>query len=316
MAVLNIIVHLMPSFLVLTLPIACLIASISAFGRLTADKELVAMQSAGVSLFRLSVPVIVFSTLVFGLTLTLSEWGQPWSNLSLKKLALSLVKDQLTLALDTGVFNEPIPGLTIYIPEHQRGTTPSGVFIADQRQPSAPRIITADTFQMLQDVENTQLGIRLFDGIIHQAPADPAHYHQVAFSTYDLKMDLMHTISPSIRPRPSYQEILTRLQQSQWQDSTALRRLMEYYKDLAFPTSAFLFGLLGLPLGAVTHRGGRVGSFTVGIGMVILYYLLNVVGEFFVTALILHPFAGAWFPNILILLITIGLFSYLRLRRP
>ena len=46
-AVLQVFAHLMPSFLVLTLPIAGIIASITAFGRLSFDKELVAMQTAG-----------------------------------------------------------------------------------------------------------------------------------------------------------------------------------------------------------------------------------------------------------------------------
>ena len=56
-AVLQVFAHLMPSFLVLTLPIAGIIASITAFGRLSFDKELVAMQTAGLSLMRLARPV-------------------------------------------------------------------------------------------------------------------------------------------------------------------------------------------------------------------------------------------------------------------
>ena len=44
------------------------------------------------------------------------------------------------------------------------------------------------------------------------------------------------------------------------------------------------------------------------------YYLLNVLGEFSVTAMLLHPFAGAWLPNVLLLLIT-GLLFYQASRR-
>ena len=80
-AVLQVFAHLMPSFLVLTLPIAGIIASITAFGRLSFDKELVAMQTAGLSLIRLARPVLLFALLVFGLTLWLAQWGQPWSSI-------------------------------------------------------------------------------------------------------------------------------------------------------------------------------------------------------------------------------------------
>ena len=50
----KVIIYLMPSFLVLTLPIACLIASISAFSRLSFDNELIVMRAAGLSLWRLA----------------------------------------------------------------------------------------------------------------------------------------------------------------------------------------------------------------------------------------------------------------------
>ncbi len=307
MAVLNIIGHLMPSFLVLTLPIACLIASISAFSRLSFEKELTAMYAAGHSLFRIALPVCLFSFLVCLLTLMLSVWGQPWTNISLKKLALNLVKDQLTLAVDSGVFNEPFPGLMIYIPKHHKQQNPQGVFIADQRDPTFPRIIVADRFRVLNDKNNTQLGMRLFQGTIHQTPEDPQHYRHVAFSTYDLKMSLSETMNASGQPRPTYTEIQEQLAQSQWTDTNALRRMIEYYKNLAFPIAAFCLGLLGIPVGILSKRSGQMGSFAIGLAIVVLYYLLNILGEFFVTTLVLHPFAGAWLPNVVILLITFAL---------
>jgi lipopolysaccharide export system permease protein len=46
-----------------------------------------------------------------------------------------------------------------------------------------------------------------------------------------------------------------------------------------------------------------------GIFIMVGFFLLNIVGEFFVTTLILHPFAGAWFPNVTLLLIT-GIMFY------
>ncbi|MCH7961148.1 MAG: LptF/LptG family permease, partial [Planctomycetes bacterium] len=149
MSVLTILAHLMPSFLVLTLPIACLISSLTTFNRLSYDNEIIAMRAAGVSLLRLARPVLVFSFLVFLLTMYLSQWGQPWSNVSLKQLAISLIQDQLTLALDKGVFNEPTKGLMIYVPEPKAGNKAKGIFIADQRDPSKPLIVTATTFSMV-----------------------------------------------------------------------------------------------------------------------------------------------------------------------
>ena len=308
MAVLNIVAHLMPSFLVLTLPIACLVSSITTFGRLSYDKELIAMRAAGVSLLRIGFPVFVFSFLVFLATMYLSQWGQPWSNVSLKKLAISLVKDQLTLALDKGVFNEPTEGMMIYVPQPQEGKKAEGIFISDQRDPSKPLIVTANSFTMLQDPKQKHLGFRLFDGTIHAVPADITQHHQVTFSTYDLKMDLPSDFNVTTPNRRGYDYLIKQLEDSGWRDTNNLRRLMEYYKDLGFPVATLILGVLGLPVGIVSKRSGRIGGFAVGVLIMVGFYLLNVVGEFLVTTLILHPFAGAWFPNVVLLIITCVLF--------
>lgn len=307
--VFKIVLHLLPSFLVLTLPIACLIASITTFSRLSYDNELTAMRATGISLLRLSIPVLLFSCLGFLLTLILSQWGQPWSNFSLKKLALNLIRDQLTLALDSGVFNEPTTGMVVYVPERQGDRQSAGVFIFDQRDPSRPLIIVARAYQILNNPKHNELGLRLLDGIIHQPPRNIQQYHQVAFATYDLKMDVSQTVNNAVRQRPGHDEILTQVERSDWKDAGALRRLMEYYKDLAFPVSALILGMLGLPIGIVSKRSGRVGGFAIGVVIMILYYLLNMLGEFLVTTLILHPFAGAWLPNAITLGIAITLFA-------
>jgi lipopolysaccharide export system permease protein len=306
-SVLKVFFHLLPSFLVLTLPIAGIIASITAFSRLSYDKELVAMRAAGLSLTRLSRPVLIFAFLVFGLTLGLSQWGQPWTSVSLKKLALNLLRDQLTLALDRGVFNEPISSMVIYVSEGGKDTG-RGILISDERNPSDTRIIVASNYVVLNDATSNQVGIRLFEGTVHTRPSEINGYNQVHFSSYDLKMNLNQSLYASGDERPSRAAVLEQLQRTNWEDTTALRRLMESYKDLAFPTASLIFGLLGVPVGIVSKRSGRVGGFAVGVLIVVTYYVLNVLCEFFVTTRFLPPFAGAWLPNFIFFTITVLLF--------
>jgi len=307
-AVFKVFLHLLPSFLVLTLPIAGIIASITAFSRLSYDKELVAMRAAGLSLLRLSAPVFVFSCLVFVLTLTLSQWGQPWTSVSLKKLALNLLRDQLTLALDKGVFNEPVPKMIMYVSDSQNGDSARGIFISDERVREEAKIIVANSYVLLNDLGSNQLGIRLLNGTIHNRPYDLEQYHQVSFSTYDLRVSLDQSLYASAEERPSREALLQKLEETNWTDAGALRRLMESYKDLAFPTASLIFGMLGVPVGIVSKRSGRVGGFAVGVMIVVVYYVLNVLCEFFVTTLILPPFAGAWAPNGVFLFLGIALF--------
>jgi lipopolysaccharide export system permease protein len=304
---------LLPSFLVLTLPIAGIIASITAFGRLSFDKELVAMRAAGLSLFRLSQPVLLFAVSVFTLTLILSQWGQPWSSLNLKKVALNLLKDQLVLALERGTFNEPIPLMVIYVPDGANGQPAQGIFISDERAAEEPRVIVAEQYQVLMDTANDQVSLRLVNGVIHSRPDQIDQYQQISFTSYDLKMNLSQSGYAATEERPTYEQIMAQLAQSGGKDPSALRRLTEYYKNFAFPTASLVFCLLGVPVGIVSKRSGRMGGFAVGVIVVVVYYVLNVACDFLVTTLILPPFAGAWLPNGIFSVITV--FSFLKMSR-
>ncbi|OQW37524.1 MAG: hypothetical protein A4E19_12645 [Nitrospira sp. SG-bin1] len=309
-AIVKVIAMLLPSGLVLTLPIAGLIASVTAFGRLSYDKELVAMRATGLSLYRLSQPVLLFSVGVFTLTLVLSQWGQPWSSLNLKKVALNLLKDQLVLALERGTFNEPIPHMMIYVPEGEPDRPAEGIFISDERLPDEPRVIVAEQYRVFMDTAHAQVALQLVNGVIHSRPREREvdQYRQISFASYDLKIDLNLSSYSVTEERPSYEQIMARLAESGGKDAGSLRRLMEYYKDLAFPTASLIFCLLGVPVGIVSKRSGRIGGFAVGIGIIIAFYILNVGCDFLVTALVLHPFMGAWLPNIIFVIITVVLF--------
>ena len=304
-AVLKVFAHLLPSFLVLTLPIAGIIASITAFGRLSFDKELVAMRAAGLSLLRLSRPVFVFALLVFGLTLWLAQWGQPWSSMNLKKVALNLLRDQLALALERGTFNEPIPKMMIYVSDLGEEQESTGIFISDERNAEEPRVIVARQYRVFIDTSANQVALRLQDGVIHSKPDQIDEYQRIAFSSYDLKLSLNQSGYTSAEERPSYETIMAQLAQSQGRDPSALRRLTEHYKDLAFPTASLIFCILGVPVGIVSKRSGRIGGFAVGVLVVIVYYVLNIGCEFLVTTATISPFAGAWLPNGVFALVTI-----------
>jgi lipopolysaccharide export system permease protein len=263
------------------------------------------MQTAGLSLLRLARPVLLFALLVFGLTVWLAQWGQPWSSINLKKVALNLLRDQLVLALERGTFNEPIPKMMIYVPDGNAGQATTGIFVSDERNAEDPRIIVAEQFEVLMDPSTDQVALRLLHGVIHSKRNQAEQYEQVSFASYDLKLSLNQSGYSATEERPSYDAILAKLEQSQWRDPSALRRLMEYYKDLAFPTASLIFCLLGIPAGIASKRSGRIGGFAVGVFVVIVYYMLNVACEFLVTTAHLSPFLGAWIPNGIFFLTTV-----------
>ena len=304
---------LLPSFFVLTLPMGCLIASISAFSRLSSDRELTALKATGVSVWRLLPSVLVFSFAVFLMTLALSQFAQPWTGQSLKKMALVMLRDQVSLALDEGVFNTPTDKVVMYIGERTLPDRPSGIFISDTRTSGEPRIIVARDWKVINDALHNRVGLTLHDGTIHVFPKESDQSQTIRFTTYEFKLDLAESLAPEPEAHLSLFEIRQKIAETKGRDPRYLRLLEDHYKNLAFPVSTILFGLIGMPLGIVVKRSGRAGGFAVGILVIVLFYVLNVMGDFWVSARVLSPFAAAWFPDAVFALVTLWLF-YRRMR--
>lgn len=72
----------LPSFLVISFPMATLMATLLAYSRLSANSELTALRSVGVSTVRLVAPALVLAILLTGLTLVFNDVIVPQANRS------------------------------------------------------------------------------------------------------------------------------------------------------------------------------------------------------------------------------------------
>jgi len=75
--------------------------------------------------------------------------------------------------------------------------------------------------------------------------------------------------------------------------------LVELYKKTSIPFACLAFGLIGVPVGLIVRRGGRMIGLGVGVGLITLYYVVLTAGEKVAKVWIYPPFLGAWTPNIL-----------------
>src|SRR5207245_10839194 len=132
---------------------------ISTFSRLSPDPDLTAMHATGVSARRLLPSVFLFSFAVFLMTLTLAQFAQPWTGQSLKKMALGMLRDQVSLALDEGVFNTPTDKVVMYVGERSVPDGPSGIFMSDTRTRGEPRIIVARHWKLLTQPAHNRLAL-------------------------------------------------------------------------------------------------------------------------------------------------------------
>src|SRR5262249_28066981 len=135
---------LLPAFLEVTVPMAMLLAILVAFGRLSADTEITAMRSSGVSLYQLIPPVATFVALVTIATGALSCWARPWANRALRTAMWDIARSRATAGLKPQIFNDDFPGLIIYAEQiDPTADRLERVLIADDRDPQQQNTVFA-----------------------------------------------------------------------------------------------------------------------------------------------------------------------------
>jgi len=287
---------------VIAIPLGVLIATIIGFSRLTADHEITALMACGVGLSRLAVPVHLFAILAFGLTFSLSVWAQPWVGRSMKSAAMDLLKQEFSLGLEPGIFNESLENLMIYVDEMPTPTQLKGVVIYDLRDAAQPALILAQEGMILNDPASDLVGLRLLNGSQHRESGDPPRYQWITFGRYEFKLDLAAAVkraSGEGGAAVNIQQIKAKLAGAQALERRELRALEEHYKTYAFPFACLIFGMIGIPLGLAIKQGGRLGGFALGIAMALVYYLFMIIADFLASSMVITPLAAAWLPNLI-----------------
>jgi lipopolysaccharide export LptBFGC system permease protein LptF len=251
------------------------------------------------------------------LTFTLSVWAQPSVGSSMRSTAMDLLKQEFSLGLEPGIFNESLENLMIYVDEMPTPAQLKGVMIYDLRDAAQPALILAREGMILNDPASDLVGLRLFNGSQHRetgnlsaGQAGPPRYQWITFGRYEFKLDLAAAVkraSGESDTALAVRQIKTKLAGGQPLERRELRTLEEHYKTYAFPFSCLIFGMIGIPLGLAAKQGGRLGGFALGIAMALIYYLFMIIADFLVTSRVITPLAAAWLPNLIMAVVAVSL---------
>ncbi len=145
--VLELLLYNVAWMLALTVPAAVLVSVLMSFGRLSADGEITALSSSGISHIRLLLPVLIPAGLICAFQVYFNDQILPEFNYRTKTLTSSIQMKQPALALAPGVFIESLNGYTLFLEEVDQETSlANGVTIVQYlnfNAPDPPRIIRA-----------------------------------------------------------------------------------------------------------------------------------------------------------------------------
>jgi len=148
-------------------PLAMLLASIMTFGSLGENYELVAMKSAGISLFRIMKPLMVIAAIVSAIAFYVANNILPTTNLKFTTLMVSVKQQRPELVLQEGVFTNEIDGYNIKIGRKDKKTNVLyDLLIYDHTQNKSNESVTVADSGYLKITEDKKfMVLTLYNGV-------------------------------------------------------------------------------------------------------------------------------------------------------
>jgi lipopolysaccharide export system permease protein len=175
-----------PALILVIAPIALMIAVSHTLNKLATDSEIIVMNAAGFSPFRLFRPFFFATCVVAALVTFIAAYLAPDGLRRIKQWDAEITADVLTNILQPGRFAQLDQNLTIRIRERRPGGVLAGIFVDDRRDPKERVTIIADHGTVLKNESGSYLVLE--DGNLERFEAGKREPALVAFTRYAFDM--------------------------------------------------------------------------------------------------------------------------------
>jgi len=309
-AALQVLLLRLPGFLVLSFPMATLMATLLAYSRLSSNSELTALRSVGVSTVRMVVPALVVAFLMSVLTFVFNDVVVPNANLTASLRldralgrAIAAEKGDNTLYSRFGTIQRAdgtvIDGLSqlFYAREYLKGQM-KDVTVLDFSRQGQRQMLTAKTGvwnekQAMWEFRNGRIvNVNDLDGQTTSADFD-RYLYPLNRSPIDLAQLPKDAASMTVAQAIKAEQLLTEAG-----DRKEARRIrVRIQEKFAFPAICLVFGLIGSSLGVRPNaRTSRSQGFGISVLLIFSYYLMSFIFSSLGVKGTLSPLLAAWLP--------------------
>ncbi len=295
-----------PGALTYTIPMGVLIGILIGLSRLAADSEITAMRASGIGVWIFLRIVSIFVLAGWLLALVNSVYLAPMSQTALARLENQLKGSQVSFEIQPRVFYEGFPKRVLYVQDVKSAEGAAiwkGVFFADTTNPAAPRITLAREGVLVSEGADI-LHLHLVGGSIHETDSQsPGNYQIKTFEETDFPIPLPQANNKEQEPAPLSQLSTTELLTKSTGLKEYIRRwyLIEFHRRFALPTACVVLGLVGIPLGLSSKKGGKSAGFVITIALVFAYYSVSLLGVSLAKQGKISPFLGVWLADLVFL---------------
>lgn len=304
-SVLTLIFFTMPWFLMFIIPMSVMLAVVLTFLGMSAENEIVALKSCGLSVYGLLPPVLIFSFAGFLLTLFMTLYGVPKAKATLEDIVLEMAASNVAIGLKERTFNDAFKDVMLYVNKidlNQKKLI--DIFIEDKRQRNIISTVIAPEGRLFSEPGKFIFHLVLSNGTIHQTNLKEHSANSIRFDTYKLSLDMNKELEKTEEREKGREEMsIAELQQvvneSTEKDKDYYKAQIVIHRRFALPVACLALGLLAFPLGIIQSKSGKRSSgLILCLFFFLLYYLLLTAGYTLGKKGIYPPVIGMWLPNL------------------
>jgi lipopolysaccharide export system permease protein len=271
---------IIPLLVMMLAPIALVMAAAHTLNKLSSDSEIIVMNAAGMSPWRLLGPFMASACVVSVLVAIIAAYVSPLSLRALRDWAAQVRADILTNIVQPGRFTTVSGNLTFHIADRKPDGMLEGIFVDDGRDPKEHSTYLAEHGEIVKNENGSFLGME--GGSIQRVAAGERDPRIIVFDRYAFDLSKFTTgpqnSTYTVREkfiwelmRPRYDDALYLAQPDQYRSELCDRLATPLY-PLTFIILAFAF--LGPPQ---TTRQSRTLALLAMIGAVSLLRLVGFV---------------------------------------
>src|SRR5262245_51981591 len=296
---------LTPQALSITIPMALLVGILVALGRLSADREFVALQACGVSAFRVLRPIAVLAVLGTAATTYETIVALPDANQTFREITFNIVASSAETDIKPRVFFTNFPSRILCVRHIKPGVGWLDVFFADDTKADQTTVYFARSGRLLIDRQKRTVQLLLEDGTSHTTfPARPDGYDGSAFGTLMLNMDA-ETVFPRTQVikgdnEMTIAELKAKIAENRKTGSWTASQEFTIQQKFSIPVACLVLALIGLALGVNNRKEGKLATIALGVGVIFVYYILLYSSRAAALAGRLSPVLAPWVANVLL----------------
>lgn len=302
----------LPSVIATSAPFAALVGTLMGVGRLVNDREILSMNTLGISVRFIMLPVLAVGILVSIVSFATNDILLPAGTIQFNKLYRKILTATPALELESNSIkrNERAIVITGTI----RNSVMDKLLVVDTDDQGNKRVIAAPEARIVKSETGTVLMSLLMNNssVVMLDRRDPEKFDVVDSEsiTYNiLAKNVLPAYTGSITPREmSSRDLFREIRNVSGEAGD--RRLnmmrMEFHKKFTIPFGAFFFVFLAFPLALTTKHSGQSTGFIIGLFIAVFYWALLIGGQTLSVRLGFNGSIMMWLPNTVILIL--GLF--------